>query len=250
MAGQFGDPAYVDESAAASRDAAGSTQAAAPSVDPDDPRLNSEVLSDDTARDAYEIPPPAPDGLWRARLKLVPIKDDKQQDVPYRVWLHANVQSGRPMFVANVEAVLIDIGGRFDGIRVQDAFVKSLIDSRSGTSQMSTIVQKAGGELPKSSTDRARVELLVKTLAGEPEVIIATQWETSCRNCRERAEAKHEKAPKPFLYDMARFPQPRPGIFDPTVKCPTCSSLCRAQVRIARYYSVKEIKATRGLAAA
>lgn len=110
---------------------------------------------------------------------------------------------------------------------------------------MSTIIQKAGGTVPAKSSEKQRVDLLLKTLAGEPEVIVETAWEASCQTCQEAAKKSGGKSVRPFLVGMHRFPQIKGG-HDPIVACPTCKAQARAQVRIAQYFSIAEKKPTRG----
>jgi hypothetical protein len=251
----FGTPTYEDEEHKANGGAAasGNAPAEAEYIDPNDPALTSEALDDDATADAYKIPPPAPDGFWRAKLKAVPIKDAKGAMVPYRTWRHENMNDGKPMFVANVEAALIDLSGKYDGTRIMEQWVKSNIDRRKNTSQMTTITVKAGGTAAASpSTDKSRLDALLKTLAGEPETVIETFWEASCMKCGEAADKKGEKRPAPFLRGMHRFPQARTAAggmeADASVSCPVCKSTCRAQVRIGGFHDVKTQKPNRGLA--
>jgi hypothetical protein len=257
--GTFGQPVYDEEEPKRTNgeSAAGPNGSASPEdaewVDPDDPRLTSEAITDDTTADAYKIPPPAPDGYWRVKLKMVPIKDAKGAMVPYRTWKHPNVDDNKPMFVANVEASLIDLTGKHDGTRLTEQWVKSNIDKRKNTSQMTTITVKAGGKTAENpSTDRSRLDALIKALAGEPECLIETIWEAQCIRCGEAAKKRDEKAPPPFLRGMHRFPQGKDvkGNPDanPTVYCPTCKSPVRAQVRIQQFFKIGEQSATRGLA--
>lgn len=216
-------------------------------IDINDPRLTSEALDDNTAADAYAVPPPAPDGIWRAKLKQVDIKDSKGQLQRFTAESRAKMAGGRPFLVTNVESSLIDLSGKFDGVKIVDNWVKTLIDDRRGTSQATTITVKAGGPNLARSTDKDRMDALLKVLAGEPEVLVETVWEASCETCQKKAKATGEKSPRPYLTGMHRFPQTRTGP-DPMVKCPVDGSMNRAQVRIAKYYALAEAKATRGIA--
>lgn len=239
----FGSVQYEGQAAEATE-----SQTAAVAVDENDPRLVSEALDDKVEGDAYAVPPPAPDGKWRAKLKLVKIRDTKdKQEKDWIVTSIPNFANGRPFYAVNVEADLIDLSGAYDGTKLTTYWVKSIVDSKSGTSQMTTLARVAGGQPPSRSTDKERCDLLLKTLAAEPEVIVDTFWEASCLACGEAAEKKDEKKPKPFQRGMQRFPQTKPGVYDPSIPCPTCKSLCRAQVRIAQFFSLKDAKPTRGL---
>src|SRR5271167_3682799 len=75
----------------------------APAIDPNDPRLTSEVLTINPDADAYAVLPPLPDGKWRAKAKQVDIKDDKGQLQRYAVFSRPKMENGRPFFATNVE---------------------------------------------------------------------------------------------------------------------------------------------------
>lgn len=241
----FGEPEY------AAGGGSGAAQADAPSrvLDPNDPSLTSEVLSEDTTQDAYAIPPPPPDGKWRAKLKLVDIKDGADGQMKRRiVYVHPNMNDGKPFFAVNVEASLIDVHGKFDGVKMTEYWVKSSVDRRKNVSQMTTITKAAGGTPVEKGTQADRVNQLEKTLAGEPEVVLDTFWEAACQTCQESAKKSGGKAPRAFKMGMSHFPQPRAGEFDPVVECPTCKTPVRAQLRIGQFFNVKDAKATRGTA--
>lgn len=250
----FGDPTYEEEvktGATPAASANGQPQDA-DYIDPNDPLLTSESLTEDTTADAYKIPPPAPDGFWRAKLKLVPIKDAKGAMVPVRTWRHENMNDGRPMFVVDVEAALIDLSGKYDGTRITEHFVKSGVDKRKNVSQMTTITVKAGGAPAAApSNEKTRYDALAKALAGEPEVVVETFWEASCMKCGEAADKKGEKRPGTFLRGMHRFPQVRDAKgameADPITQCPVCKNPCRAQIRIGGFHKLSDQKPTRGL---
>jgi hypothetical protein len=249
MPDDFGSPVY-EGGGGPENGAAGlsESQKAQSLIDANDPRLTSEALDDDTSQDAYAVPPPPPDGKWRAKLKAVDIKDprDGQMKRFIAVSIPAMAQ-GRPFLAANVEVSLIDLGDRFNGVTMTEYWVKSLVDERKRTSQASTIATKAGAKMPQRSTDAERMRILLDTLAREPEVIVETHWEARCQGCEERAEKRGERKPKSFAMGMHRFPQTRPGVFDPFVKCPTCGSIVRAQARVGGFFSVGEARATQGL---
>src|SRR5580693_6973753 len=110
MTAAFGEVTYADAPAEAS--AAPGDQSAA--IDPNDPRLTSEVLTINPDADAYAVLPPLPDGKWRAKAKQVDIKDDKGQLQRYAVFSRAKMEGGKPFFATNVEFSVIDHSGEFD----------------------------------------------------------------------------------------------------------------------------------------
>ena len=247
--GDFGAVTY-EQPATDAAGSAGGTQHDEAIVDINDPRLTSEAIDINQDADAYAIPNPAPDGKWRAKLKQLDIKDGNGQPQRYIAKSFPKMSNGKPFLVTNVEASLIDLGGKYDGVKLTEYWVKTLVDERNGTSQAATITLKAGGSIPPKATDADQMASLLKVLATEPEVIVETAWEASCQACQEAAKKSGQKSPKPFLRGEHRFPQMKVGGVmghDPNVACPTCKSLARAQVRIVRYWSVKEGKADRGL---
>lgn len=243
MVTDFGAPTYSEPEVVADQGQPGQV------IDINDPQLTSESMTaEDSSQDAFSQPPPPPDGKWRAKLKLVDIKDADGQLKPVRGAKFANMNDGKAFLVVNVEASLIDVSGKFDGIKTTQYWVKSAMDKRKNVSEMTTITKAAGGAIasPRAG-DKERYDALAKALAGEPEVIVDVFWEASCQSCQEKAKKAGGKAPKPFLMGMHRFPQSA-GKADPVAPCPTCHSSCRAQMRIAGFYNVKEMKATRGIA--
>jgi endogenous inhibitor of DNA gyrase (YacG/DUF329 family) len=220
----------------------------AAAIDPNDPRLTSEVLTINPDADAYAILPPLPDGKWRAKAKQLDIKDDKGQLQRYAVFSRAKMANGAPFFATNIEYSVIDYSGDFDGVKLSEYWVKTLVDLRKGTSQAATMIGKLGGKIPPSATQKQMMEALLTALASEPELVLETAWSAECQNCQEVAKKTGAKAPRPFLQGMHRFPSTRtPGVHDPIVSCPTCRQQVRAQARIVSPFSLKETQPSRGL---
>ena len=86
------------------------------------------------------------------------------------------------------------------------------------------------------------MELFLKTLAGEPELAVETAWRAECQTCQEAAKNRGDKAPKPILIGMHRFPRDAKGQPDPMVTCPSCKSMVRAQARIVQFYELAAVK--------
>lgn len=220
-------------------------------VDPNDPALMSEQLEVDVNADAYAVPPPPPDGKWRAKLKQVDISDPATgQNAPARhiVFRHEKMNEGKPFYAINIEASLLDVTGKNDGVKANEYWVKSAIDRRKNIDQMTTITKAVQGNVVAKGSATDRLNAIEKALAGEPTCIIETFWEASCQSCQDAAKKRGDKAPKPFLVGQQRFPQPKVGTHDPVVQCPNCKSVCRAQVRIGGFFSEKDVKPTRGVA--
>jgi hypothetical protein len=254
MTAAFGEVTYADAPAEAS--AAPGDQSAA--IDPNDPRLTSEVLTINPDADAYAVLPPLPDGKWRAKAKQVDIKDKKTGQMQRFITAEAVRKdgsawqagpSGKPAayFATNVELSIIDHSGTFDGVKMTEYWLKSLVDPKRGTSQMATLTNKLGGKALPQATQKQTLDLFLQTLAAEPELVIETAWSAECQTCQESAEKKGDKQPRPFLQGMHRFkPTREPGVYDPIVQCTTCKSQVRAQPRIVGFFSLKESQPTRG----
>ncbi len=244
----FGDVTYDTAPETATGGAAPADTS--PAIDPNDPRLISENITDNADADAYAVPPPLPDGKWRAKAKQVDIKDDQGQLQRYAVLSRAKMAGGAPFFATNVEFGVIDHSGKNDGVKLTEYWVKTLVDERKGTSQAATLTRKLGGKTPASGNQKTFMDALLQILAAEPELVIETAWSAECQTCQETAKKKGDKAPRPFLQGMHRFPSTKiPGVHDPMVACPTCKSMVRAQPRIQGFYSLTEAKATHGTGA-
>lgn len=227
----FGDVTYSEQPG---QDASAANGQHVEIIDPNDPRLTSEVLTVNPEGDAYAIPPPLPDGKWRAKAKQVDIKDDKGQMQRSAAFSRAKMNGGNPFLATNVEFTVLDSSGKFDGTKLTEYWVKTLVEQRSGTSQIASLLAKLGKPLA-SGTQGDYMKKFLEVLAGEPELVIETAWEASCQSCQEAAKKTGAKAPKPFLVGMHRFPQTKAGP-DPIVQCPNCKSQVRAQPRIANFF--------------
>jgi hypothetical protein len=251
----FGSPQQFDPAPAedpqhpAGANGQTTTEQLAAAIDPNDPRLISEALDEKLDGDAYALPPPAPDGKWKAKLKLAKIKGDDGQLHDHILTSRQGIDGGTPFYAVNIESSLIDFSGRYDGVKVTEYWVKSNVDARKGISQMTTIAQKAGATVAPRGTQKDRLDNLLKVLASEPEVIVETYWQASCQTCEAAAEKRGERKPNAFLRGEQRFPM-KAGTagHDPNVNCPVCKGGCRAQLKILQYFSIKETKPTRGLA--
>ncbi len=243
----FGDVTYAD---AATPDAATPAPGEQPTlVDPNDPRLTSEVLTSNVDADAYAVAPTLPAGKWRAKAKQTDIKDAKGQMQRFIAESRAGIENGTPFFATNIELSIIDHTGEFDGVKLTEYWVKTVTDGRKGISQAETMTKKLGGTIRSSSTQAERMKVLLEQLAKEPELIVEVDWQAECMACQDAAKKKHERVPGPFLQGMHRFPNGKgPGEKDPQTSCPVCKSPVRAQARVVRggYFSLTEAKPTRG----
>lgn len=246
MTAAFGDVTYAD---APTDQSVASSSEPTQLIDINDPRLTSESLTLNPDADAYAVPPPVSDGKWRAKAKQVDINDDKKQPQRFAAFSRAKMANGKPFLATNIEFQVIDHSGKHDGVKLTEYWVKTLLDERKGTSQAATMIHKLGGKVPPTATQKQTMDLLLQTLAAEPELVIEVAWSAECQTCQETAKKKGDRAPKPFLAGMHRFPQGRNGEKDPIVGCPVCKSQVRAQPRIVGFFSLAEATATHGTGA-
>lgn len=205
-------------------------------VDINDPRLLSESLHENPEGDAYAIPPPPPDGKWRAKLTSVPVKNKaKGTEEPYIAVRYAKMNNGVPYLVTNVQAQILDSSGKYDGVKITDYHVKT-VPGKDGSSPVSTILVRLKQTITPASP-AGRMEQFMKVLASEPELVIETAWRAACQSCQEKAEKRGTKKPGDFVLGMHRFPISK-GKPDPVVKCPTCGTQCRAQAKIQGYWTL------------
>lgn len=227
------------------------------SVDPNDPRLTSEPLDDNPEGNAYARQPLPPDGKYRAKAKLMKVKDSKGHEHNYLPKPHK--KSGQLYAFTSIEFTILDATGLFDGVKVYDPWVGTFM-GRDKSHKVGTIVRMlkdpAGQPWVKPGErldHKMWMERLVKVLAGEPEVGISTQWEWSCQECGKEAKAKAEKAGEDAVYPksilgMHRFPPlkdaKKPGQYDPEMRCQVnpAHGYSRARVKLDQVIPLAEVK--------
>lgn len=227
-------------------------------IDENDPRLTSEALDVNVEADAYAVPAPPPDRLYRAKLKLTGIKVEGGENKPYTTG--SNKKSGKPFYKTQISCTIIDASGKYDGITVYPAFGGGANTDlrKDGSTQVTTILQRlkrpdgtpwaaAGTKL----NQKEWIELFVKALAGEPEIGIETQWEVSCLKCAEAAKAADYKDGYPSRTNgMHRFPQEmdpakrKAGqLYSPELKCTKdpSHSYSKARAQVVRFLNLSEV---------
>jgi hypothetical protein len=255
--GTFGEPVT-----GAGEEQSQQTQAPAPApsdeaqnlLDPNDPRLVSEELNANPDADAYASPPPPPDGKYRVKLKLARKKvGSDEQDYVAALW---GKPPGQAVFVTGIEASIIDPTGKYDGLKAYDFNVSTFV-GRDNATKVTTILGKLRRPdgtpwvVPHTKlSPKGWMELLVKALAGEPELGIESQWEYSCADCGKAAKAKGETYPRSVV-GMHHFPEERDRakrsagqLYSPEMKCPAVAAhgYGRARISIGRFLSLDELK--------
>jgi hypothetical protein len=220
-------------------------------LDPNDPRLTSEALDVNTDADAYAQPAPPPDARYRAKLTLEQVQDDKQQRHDYLPKLSKKPPI-QAYFFTGIKATIIDPSGKYDGIPIYDRWVGTYL-GRDGSTKVATILSRlkkpdgtAWIEKGKRYNHKEWIELLVKALAGEPELGIETIWEWSCQACGEAADKQGQSRPRSIM-GMTKFPyNAQTKLYTPELKCQVnpAHGYSRARPSIARFLSLDELKQT------
>lgn len=237
----FGDVTYEQQQAAAG-DAAAAPTTTEPEIDINDPRLVSENIEIDPAGDAYAMPPVLTDGKWRAKLVAKEVGKAPNQ----KKFAPKLDRDQRPYLYTALEADVIDHSGKFDGIKVPDYFVSTQV-RRDGSSAAATVLARLGKPANRTTTHGTLMNDLLQALAGEPELIIETEWEANCQKCEEIADAKHERKPR-STRGMHNFPQQRNAKgqmeYVPRMKCavnPAHGEMF-ARPRITHYHGLDQAK--------
>lgn len=246
----FGEVQYDEGAAGTANGGTTGQPAETVAIDPNDPLLTSEPLEMNLDANAYDVPPPPPDGLWRAQLKQVDINDAAGKAVQHRLSAFGKPGEDRyqPFYAVNVGSYLIDLSGCYDELELIDYWVKTAVMRRAKTSQAASILL-AGGE--REAVTRARTQadvlaLLEKMLAGQPTLVVQTEWQWSCRTDDEKAAKQGKAKPGVFRRGMASAAADGRGGRNPVVACPSCGGQCRAQARVVNYLPAST-KPTQGL---
>lgn len=211
---------------------------------PDDPSLTSESL---TAKegDAFAAPPPPPDAIYRVKLKLRGVKQD---DVGANVDISAYLAGGD--VAPWVPGVAKDRQGNVTGSFAKTIMDVQIVDTRfpeladvylqvpfkwtdtrtsgKGLSKIMTILTLAGKRpdgqpwvvLGQTYSQKTLMEIFLKFLAGEPEILARSEWSASCDVCGQAAKQSGTAYPK-STDGMNRFPQVpgKPGVYSPDLPC-------------------------------
>lgn len=241
----FGEVQYDEAQQQAGTNGTGPAESVV--IDPNDPLLTSEPLDMNLDANAYDVPPPPPDGWWRATLKQVDINDKAGK--PQRHITSAFQEPYRPFYAINVAAYLADLSGKYDSLEMVDYWVKTAVNKRSKTSQAASIGVAVGQReaLAQARSQGDVLAILEKALAAEPQVLVQTQWQWACRACDDAAGKKGKSKPGTFRREMLSAASDGKGGRNPVTSCPSCGGQCRAQSRVVNYAPLAGGKATQGL---
>jgi hypothetical protein len=216
------------------------TSASSPgaTLDLSDPIFLSEDLDSNENVDAYAAPPPLPDGRWRAKLKQIDVKGPGGEMVRYKPG--ATKKDARPYLMTALEAKVQDATGKHDGQNVYDRFVSTL-PARNGGIPIVRILTCLGVKLPAKGSHKLYMDMLLKALAGEPELEIETAWEGQLEQAdQETVEAAGHRVPT--VRGMHRFPEDGKGgrIPDLDIEVGGKKYHMRAQARITGYHPLSK----------
>ena len=216
----------------------GAQAAAAVGIDLDDPELLAFEFETNSGVDAYEMPAPVDDGKYRVKLKQIDVKDAKGNVVRWAVKKKPGVNDDRPYAYTALEAQILMPGGKFDGMKLRDNFVSTMKNKRNGGVPVVTILDALKVKVPAKANAKDLMELLLKTLAGEPELVIETVWEGQvAQETGDMFKSKGLYAPS--LRGQHNFPLVEgKRQVEGTVKSTLGEFPVRAQSRINRYFGL------------
>src|SRR6476661_7971234 len=207
-----------------------------------DALLTSENLTAQ-AGDAFAEPPPVPDAIYRVRLSLrgITSKDYKGRDItPFAhgadtaPWVPEAQKDKQGNTVGHFAKALMNVQvydpkfPEFDGLYLRIPF-GGWIDTKTApqakVSKVMTILnllKQPSGQpwlIDKQKySDKQLIEIFVKALAGEPEILCQSYWSVQCDVCADTAQKTGGRYPK-SVDGMHNFPQLKPGVWNPEVRC-------------------------------
>lgn len=235
-----------------------------PLPDINDPSLTSESL---TARegDAFASPPPPPDGIYRVKLKLRGVKSEDiggadittySAGADIAPWVPGIAKDRGGNVTGSFAKTIMDVQivdtryPELDGVFLQVPF--KWTDTRSsqkGLSKIMTILTLAGKRpdgnpwlvIGQNYGHKGLMEVFLKFLAGEPELLARSEWSASCDVCGQAAKASGQAYPK-SVDGMQKFPPVagKPGQYSPDYWCPVnrAHGTTRARAMAVQYYAL------------
>lgn len=207
--------------------------ATAATIDLNDPIFMSEDLDSNADVNAYDQPPPVNDGKWRAKLKQIDVKLANGEQARYKAGV---TKKGTPYLMTALQASIQDPSGKFDNVSVFDRFV-STMPARNGGIPVVRLLTCLGVKLPAKVGHKSLMDLLLKSLGGEPDLEIETAWEAQYEMAdQEEIEAKGVRAPS--FRGQRRWPEDGKGghVAEMDVEVAGRKYHVRAQARIVGYF--------------
>jgi hypothetical protein len=170
--------------------------------------------------DAFVGPPPPPDGLWLAKLKL----NESQVKGGFKAGRDRNDNT---IITAQVEARIVDEGGEFHDRPVFDQ-VSTLVMQGSQNSRMAGLLTKALEEVVDDRIGKGDLARRLRdALVAEPVVTIETQWRAS------KEDGEHPDGRKKYknvAKGMKRFPRNEDGTYNHVIEQDGDSHEARADI--------------------
>lgn len=194
-------------------------------VDLNDLALEDEALLLDPDADAFQGPPPPPDGIHLVKLALF----RRNGESPFQA---GKDKHGRPYIMASVVGTLIAEGRSWNNQKVFDR-VSTVILGTSGTCRMAGVLKALGIPVPATTTMKGLAQMFENALEGEPLIGIETQWQ-----CRSQRGDTWET----ILRGMKKFPQRQDGGHQHIITDPETGELVTAQANVLRYVQRDQVK--------
>lgn len=243
----FSQPIYLEEpgQAAGTTTTGSSSLPDVPVIDLDDPNLLLHEMDTNADKDAYAAPPPVPDGRWQAKIKHNPVKNAKDEPVPYNVkvvdW---KGNPCTPYISTSVIVTLVDQSGKYDGITLYDYRV-STRPNREGAIPMVRILTCLKVQLPAKINAKILWDTFISALASEPLIEVDTVWEGQLDQAdQERFKASGERQPSKVGQHL--FPQDGKGNYIPEMDVDTKLGkvTLHARPRVNGYFPVGSAQAS------
>lgn len=243
----FSQPIYAQDD---EQHEAGDVTTAGAAVDLNDPSLLSAEFDIDPTADPYAVPPPIPDGRYRAKLKQIDVKNAAGEMVRYAVKPLFDYRGGAAIPVMDenghqkyfvttaLECRIQDPSGKYDNAPVYDRFMDSRT-ARNGGVPLVRVLTVLGVALPPKLNAKTLIDTFMKALAGEPDVEITTAWEANLgQEDQELFKAQGVQAPR-RVTGMHNFPVVD-GKRVPEIQRKTVLGdfSMRAQAKITGYYAL------------
>lgn len=194
-------------------------------IDLNDLALEDEALQLDPDADAFQGPPPPPDGVHLVKLSLF----RRNGESPFQA---GRDRRGRPYIMAAVVGTLVAEGKPWNNQKVFDR-VSTVIFQSSGTCRMAGALKALGISVPATTSTKQLAQLLENALEGEPLVGVETRWE---------ARAQHDETWVTVAKGMKRFPMRQDGSYQHIITDPDTGELVTAQATVVRYLPAAQVK--------
>ena len=188
---------------------------------------DSTTFEVDQDKSIFDMPPPPPDGKYRARVKL------KERDGG--LWKKGTTKDGAMYLKTEIEARIIAPGTRFDDLPLFDNFVSTMNMPNTPASKVSSLLNEVlGVKTGNRVTHKELAQALTNAVGDGVEVGIVTQWRASVKTGEENGKGVYKD-----VRGMKRFSQKADGSHDPIIVIEGQEASARAE--ISRYIPVAKL---------